>query len=96
MSIKIDVDVMSLEIDGKIVATARRTGAWWEVNHWPRFFDRNQVITVLTVNELLPTDRDSYAPLVLALRRTCDEGEAHVDQHMVAAAMFDAIATVTS
>ena len=62
----------------------------------PRFLDRNQVITVLTVNELLPTDRDSYAPLVLALRGTCDEGEAHMDHHMLAAAMFDPIATVTS
>ena len=54
MSIKIDDDFMSLEIDGKVVATAkRRTGGWWEVSHWPRFFDRNQAITALTVTELL-------------------------------------------
>ena len=33
MSIKIDVAVMSLEIDGKVVATARRTGGSWEVSH---------------------------------------------------------------
>ena len=40
---RIDDGFMSLEIDGKIVATAReRTGGWWEVGHWPRFFDRNQ------------------------------------------------------
>ncbi len=69
MSIKIDDDYMSLEIDGKVVATAkRRTGDWWEVSHWPRFFDRNQAITALTVTELLEAGRDSNDPLVLALR----------------------------
>ncbi len=69
MSIKIDDDFMSLEIDGKVVATAkRRTGGWWEVSHWPRFFDRNQAITALTVTELLEAGRDSNDPLVLALR----------------------------
>jgi hypothetical protein len=67
--IKIDDGFMSLEIDGKVVATAReRTGGWWEVSHWPRFFDRNQAITALTVTELLETGRDSSDPLVLALR----------------------------
>lgn len=69
MSIKIDDDFMSLEVDGKVVATAkRRTGGWWEVSHWPRFFDRNQAITALTVTELLEAGRDSNGPLVLALR----------------------------
>ena len=69
MSIKIDDDFMSLEIDGKVVATAkRRTGGWWEVSHWPRFFDRNQTITALTVAELLEAGRDSNDPLVRALR----------------------------
>ncbi len=58
MSVKIDDDFMSLEIDGKVVATAkRRTGGWWEVSHWPRFFDRNQAITALTVTELLEAGR---------------------------------------
>ena len=43
MPIKIDDVFMSLEIDGKIVATAREcTGGWWEVSHWPRFFDRTR------------------------------------------------------
>jgi len=69
VSIKIDDDFMSLEIDGKVVATAkRRTGGWWEVSHWPRFFDRNQTITALTVAELLEAGRDSNDPLVRALR----------------------------
>ena len=69
MSIKIDDDFMSLEIDGKVVATAkRRTGGWGEVSHWPRFFDRNQAITALTVTELLESGRDSRDPLVAAVR----------------------------
>ena len=75
MSIKIDDGFMSLEIDGKVVATAkRRTGGWWEVSHWPRFFDRNQAITALTVTELLEAGRDSNDPLVLALREELDDG----------------------
>ena len=69
MPIKIDDGFMSLEIDGKVVATAReRAGGWWEVSHWPRFFDRNQAITALTITELLENGRDSNDPLVLALR----------------------------
>ena len=69
MSIKIDDDFMCLEIDGRTVATARRrAGGWWEVSHWPRFFDRNQVITALTVTELLESGRASSDPVVLALR----------------------------
>jgi hypothetical protein len=69
MSIKIDDDFMCLEIDGRTVATARRRpGGWWEVSHWPRFFDRNQAITALTVTELLESGRASSDPVVLALR----------------------------
>jgi hypothetical protein len=43
-------------------------GGWWEVTYWPRFFDRNQAITALTVTELLESGRDSDDPLVAALR----------------------------
>jgi hypothetical protein len=43
-------------------------GWWWEVSHWPRFFDRNQALTALTITELLENGRDSNDPLVLALR----------------------------
>lgn len=69
MSIKIDDDFMRLEINGKTVATAqRRAGGWWEVTHWPRFFDRNQAITALVVTELLESGPDSSDPLVLSLR----------------------------
>jgi hypothetical protein len=38
------------------------------VSYWPRFFDRNQVITALTVTELLETGHGEDDPLVIALR----------------------------
>jgi hypothetical protein len=69
MSIKISGDFMCLEIDGQVIATARqRADGWWEVSHWPRFFDRSQAITALTVTELLESGRDSDDPVVIALR----------------------------
>jgi hypothetical protein len=69
MSIKISDDLMRLEVHGKLIATAqRREGGWWEVTHWPRFFDHNQAITALTVTELLATGRSNDDPLIIALR----------------------------
>lgn len=69
MPIKINDDSMYLEIDGIVIATAmERTDGWWEVSSWPRFFDRNQAITALTVTELLHGGRDGDDPLVRALR----------------------------
>ena len=68
MSIKIDDDSMYLEIDGIVIATARECTDGWEVSNWPRFFDRNQAITALTVTELLHGGRDGDDPLVQALR----------------------------
>ena len=69
MPIKINDDFMYLEMGGKIIAVAReRIDGWWEVSHWPRFFDRNQAITALTVTELLHSGRGQNDPLVRALR----------------------------
>jgi hypothetical protein len=69
MAIKIEDDLMRLEVDGTVLATARnRADGWWEVSYWPRFFDRNQAITALTITELLYSGRDSNDPLVGALR----------------------------
>jgi hypothetical protein len=69
MSIEINDDFMCLEIGGRVIATARRRADdWWEVTRWPRFFDRNQAITALTVTELLETGRNNDDPLVIALR----------------------------
>ena len=43
MPVRIGDGFMSLEVDGRVVATAtERPGGWWEVTYWPRFFDRNQ------------------------------------------------------
>ena len=69
MAIKIEDDLMSLEVDGAVLATAsKHANGWWEVTHWPRFFDRNQAITALTITELLHSGRDSNDPLVRSLR----------------------------
>ncbi len=69
MAIKIDDDEMKLEVDGTVVAVATlRPGGWWEVTNWPRFFDRNQAITALTVTELLDKGYGSDHPLVSALQ----------------------------
>jgi hypothetical protein len=69
MSIKISDDFMCLEIGGAVIAAARqRPDGGWEVTHWPRFFDRNQAITALTVIELLETGRANDDPLVIVLR----------------------------
>ena len=38
MAIKINDDFVCLEINGRVIATARmRADGWWEVSHWPRF-----------------------------------------------------------
>ena len=69
MAIKIDEHCMVLEIGGRVIATANeQRGGWWEVTYWPRFFDRNQAITALTVTELLETGYGNDDPLVIALR----------------------------
>lgn len=57
MAINIGDDVMTLEVGGQVISQARRPGDWWEVSYWPRFFDRDQAITALTVTELLETGR---------------------------------------
>lgn len=69
MAIKIEDGLMSLEVDGAVLATARkRPDGWWEVGYWLRFFDRNQAITALTITELLDSGHDSNDPIIQALR----------------------------
>lgn len=69
MAIKIDDDLMTLEINDEVLSEARRRpGGWWEVTYWPRFFDRGQAITALTITELLETGHGSDDPVVVALR----------------------------
>jgi hypothetical protein len=69
MPIRIGDGIVRLEIDGRVIATAAvRAGGWWEVTYWPRFFDRNQATTALTVTELLENGHHSDDPPVTALR----------------------------
>ena len=69
MAITIHDDCMTLEVNGEIVAQAtRRPGGRWEVSHWPRFFDRDQAVTALTITELLESGHSAGDPLVAALR----------------------------
>jgi hypothetical protein len=52
-----------------IVATARRRAdGWWEVSYSPRFCDRNQAITALTITTLLETGYSNDDPIVVTLR----------------------------
>jgi hypothetical protein len=82
MPIRIGDGIMRLEIDGKVVATAtERPGGWWEVTYWPRFFDRNQAITALTITELLESGRDSNDPVMTALRQELPNGPADQVHH---------------
>jgi hypothetical protein len=74
MTLKINEDSMALEVDGAVIATARRLPggslvAGGKSATGPRFFDRNQAITALTVTELLATERRADDPLIVALRK---------------------------
>jgi hypothetical protein len=59
MSVRINATSMTLEIDDRVVATARFSehaaadgnGAWIVSTHPARLFTRNQVITALTLAE---------------------------------------------
>jgi len=68
MAIKIDEYHMTLEINGRVIATAKERSGGWEVTCWPRLFDRNQAITALTIAELLESGHASDDPVVIALR----------------------------
>jgi hypothetical protein len=69
MAIEITDEFMYLKVEGRVVSTARRReGGWWEATHWPRFFNRNQAVTALTLTELLATGRSEDDPLIVALR----------------------------
>jgi hypothetical protein len=69
MAIKINDDLMVLEVGGEVISQARRQpDDLWEVNQWPQFFTRNQAISALLVTELLEAGRDDDDPRVVALR----------------------------
>jgi hypothetical protein len=51
MAIKVCEDWMTTEHDGRVIATATRTGKRWTVSTWPHVLTRNQTITALTLAE---------------------------------------------
>jgi hypothetical protein len=74
MSLRIDNESMSLEVNGRVIATARFAphaaadghGAWIVSDRSARLLTRNQAITALTVTELLAIGHRPDHPLVLA------------------------------
>jgi hypothetical protein len=49
MSIKINEDSMTLEINGAAVEAAVRLDTLWRVTGWPRLLTRNEAITALVL-----------------------------------------------
>jgi len=76
MSTKINDELMSLEIDGRVVATAEFReyaaadghGAWIVSCHPGRLFTRNQAITAMVLAERLAVGYGEDDPLVLGWR----------------------------
>lgn len=76
MSVRINANSMTLEIDNRVVATARFSwhaagdglGAWIVSNHPCRLFSRNEAITALTLVERLAAGYGDDDPFVIAWR----------------------------
>jgi hypothetical protein len=67
MAIIFEDESMTLEIDGSVIATATWVGAYeWVVDPWPKYFDRNQAITALTIAERLALGYGDDDPHVIA------------------------------
>jgi hypothetical protein len=77
MAIRIEDNLMTLEADGAVVATARFSqhaaadgnGAWIVSTHPARLFTRNQAITALTLAERLAVGYSDDDPHVIGWRR---------------------------
>jgi len=76
MSTKINNDSMSLEIDGRVLATAELCdhaaadgqGAWIVSSHPGRLFTRNQAITAMVLAERLAAGYGDDDPFVIGWR----------------------------
>jgi hypothetical protein len=68
MSIKINEDSMSLEINGAEVVAAVRLDRLWRVTGWPRLLSRNEAITALTLAERLANGFGEDDPFVAGWR----------------------------
>jgi hypothetical protein len=61
MSIEINEDFMSLEINGAEITAAVRVDHLWRVTGWPGLLTRNEAITALTLAERLAPGRGRRA-----------------------------------
>lgn len=61
MSIEINKDFMSLEINGAQITAAVRVDHLWRVTGWPGLLTRNEAITALTLAERLAPGRGHKA-----------------------------------
>jgi hypothetical protein len=68
MSIKINEDAMSLEINGAEVVAAVRLDHLWRVMGWPRLLNRNEAITALAFAERLANGYGGDDPFVAGWR----------------------------
>jgi hypothetical protein len=69
MAINITNEVMTLEINGEVIATATHVGGGeWMIDTWPRYFDRNQAISALMLAEQLATGHGGDDARVIAWR----------------------------
>src|ERR1019366_7170812 len=68
MSIKINDDSMSLEINGADITAAVRLDHLWPVTGWPRLLTRNEAITALTLAERLANGYGDDDPFVAGWR----------------------------
>ena len=68
MSVHINDDSMSVDINGATVKAVFRLGGLWRVAGWPRLLTRNEAITALTLAEWLLSGRSADAPCVAAWR----------------------------
>jgi hypothetical protein len=68
MSIKINEDSMSLEINGAEITAAVRLDHLWRVTGWPRLLSRNEAITALTLAERLANGYGDDDPFVAGWR----------------------------
>jgi hypothetical protein len=77
MAVRINDESMTLEIEGRVVATARFSqhaatdgeGAWIVSTHTARLFTRNQAITALTLAERLAAGYGDDDPFVIGWRK---------------------------
>ena len=68
MSIKINEDSMTLEINGAEITAAVRLDHLWRVTGWPRLLSRNEAITALTLAERLAIGYGDDGPFVTGWR----------------------------